>query len=1278
MRNFYLLALACLMAFSASGQKMKTAVADKYYQDFQFLAAAQAYERIIRTDTRNVAVMEKLVHCYTRLNDPVKSQFWLSKVLKSPQPPVKSFKTFGTLLAANGRYEEASQWFGKSYEQTRDEESLRWLNTYRNLQQFYADSALYQISKVHFNSKYADFSPVFYQDGVVFSSARDNGKLNKMKFEYNDTWFIDLYYVKDTLAKPVPFSEVLNSKYHEGPLSFTPDQQTVYFTRNNHLKKSFFSSDGVSKLKIYYASVYNGRWGQIREFNLNNKEYSVGQPALASDKLMYFVSDMPGGYGGTDLYRTEKVNGVWQKPVNLGPGINTSGNEMFPFVGEGDMLYFASNGHPGLGGLDVFYTAVSGTDFSPVGNLGYPVNTARDDFGFIIRNNQGYFSSNRDSKTTNDDIYRFKVSQQHPVMVVAREKPDTPAPDSLSGAQGKTASLALEAAKENGPLAANSSGDTQKDGLPATPGEENARLQEPVLPGAIARQAMPDSAGLSTSLPTLSGQMADPEEANRNTFALKEEGASPETAAADPWKGADPFFPAIPRQDSASRQSLASVEAQPSTITTPGDEDAASSGMVPAGSAARDGLFPMAAGEQSPSSSLEKQGLARAGDPAGVKQADSASDLPAHTGNRDGTENELGQDLANPEHKGALSGIGSGEKAADASKDLAWQDPKQEGSDKQNQGDRGREIGPAGFLAETGSQPSGEAGAAPGSGGDRTGDALFQPGAIKRVKTLAKEFKTGAVGEVIELEILYDLDKTTIRPDAAHVLNGLVAYMKKNPQVKVELGAHTDVRGSDNYNERLSQGRAESVVDYLARHGISRSRLVAVGFGEKDLALAAAATEAEHQVNRRTTAKIFANEALLMAYHESVTQPKLAAIRARQQQEQASRLASDFPLLPDHPAAKKESLASGQQVDNLAAEGSAGTGQHAEQGERMGSTANKETDAFLAAATGSKGQPRSTSLQAAAEDGISFEAEAPAAAPAAAASREMLFWNPNATDPKVAAAQAKKNPDTFFIISNAFLSLVEAEWYLQEVLDLGGEGRIIMPFAGSKLYRVAVAGYNKYSEAERQLPAKKQVFGTHSWILGLNSREFALRRMVPESAAPQTLAAAVSTPPGAPAAAAKPAAAEESRRLLASANTLIATLERRIEGLESRLAAAEAGALRTVKAAAHAPKVLYDKVLEANRHRASARLWAEVAPHTINQKTGRAYVVSGSFSTLGSANWYRKKMARMGGSSKIILPNASSRLYVVTVADYAGRNEARQKLLALKKTFGLYIWILDY
>jgi cell division protein FtsN len=222
-----------------------------------------------------------------------------------------------------------------------------------------------------------------------------------------------------------------------------------------------------------------------------------------------------------------------------------------------------------------------------------------------------------------------------------------------------------------------------------------------------------------------------------------------------------------------------------------------------------------------------------------------------------------------------------------------------------------------------------------------------------------------------------------------------------------------------------------------------------------------------------------------------------------------------------------------------------------------------------------------------------------------------------------------------------------------------------------------VADYNRHPEALQELPGKKRTFGDHSWILALNSKEFTTRRMAPALDVP---AGSLTVSPGS-AETGESAAAVKAAELLASANAIIEALEKRIAGLETRLATAEAAAAtnsRRKPALRYSPKALLDKFAANNAHRASARLLAEVAPFAVEQKTGRYYIVAGSFSTLGTANWYRKKMARMGGDAKIIMPNPENRLYMVTVGDYGSRSEGRLKLPALKRTFGLYIWIKDF
>lgn len=205
------------------------------------------------------------------------------------------------------------------------------------------------------------------------------------------------------------FSENLNTRYHEGPATFLHDGSGIIFTRNNYNGgKAKKSADGINKLKLYAAEYRNGGWTNIKELPFNSDEYSVGHPALSKDdKLLFFASDKPGGFGGTDIYVSRWENGNWSKPVNLGKDINTKGSELFPFVDENGNLYFSTDGRRGLGGLDIFYAVMEGTTVSAIERLEDPINSPQDDFGLITDGSRriGYFSSNR--QKSGDDIYRF-------------------------------------------------------------------------------------------------------------------------------------------------------------------------------------------------------------------------------------------------------------------------------------------------------------------------------------------------------------------------------------------------------------------------------------------------------------------------------------------------------------------------------------------------------------------------------------------------------------------------------------------------------------------------------------------------------------------------------------------------------------------------------------------------------------------------------------------------------------------------------------------------------
>ncbi|RYF57323.1 MAG: flagellar motor protein MotB, partial [Cytophagaceae bacterium] len=200
---------------------------------------------------------------------------------------------------------------------------------------------------------------------------------------------------------------------HEGPATFSVDGSQIIFTRNNYNNgKAKTSEENVNKLKLYTARQLNGNWSDITELPFNSDDYSVGHPALCKgrdgtpDQLLFFASDMPGGLGGTDIYVSRWLNNRWSEPVNLGPTINTKGNELFPFADESGNLYFSTDGRRGMGGLDVFYAAMDGPAVRAVETIDAPINSTGDDFGLITDGvrQTGYFSSNRNGS---DDLFRF-------------------------------------------------------------------------------------------------------------------------------------------------------------------------------------------------------------------------------------------------------------------------------------------------------------------------------------------------------------------------------------------------------------------------------------------------------------------------------------------------------------------------------------------------------------------------------------------------------------------------------------------------------------------------------------------------------------------------------------------------------------------------------------------------------------------------------------------------------------------------------------------------------
>ncbi len=323
---------------------------------------------------------------------------------------------YGKLLMGSGHYEKAGPVLMRALQDMPERgEITELIGACQGYRSFFADSAQYAIAPLDLPGMASAYSPSPVNGGLLFVGLSDHATGKR------DPWsgaaYADLYQVsmapEGGPSVPESLGSPVNGPYHEGSAVVSPDGRTLYFTRSNYYgnKKLRKDKNNVSNLKLFRATLdENGKWANIREFGYNSDAYSMGTPALGKDgRTLYFTSDMPGGFGGKDIWSSVDHGTGWEPPVNLGPTINTAGDEMFPTM-VGDALYFSSTAHNNMGGLDIFETHREGAFWSEPKNMGYPVNSARDDFGFSMNSTgtAGYLSS---SRSGTDRIYTLFVHQ---------------------------------------------------------------------------------------------------------------------------------------------------------------------------------------------------------------------------------------------------------------------------------------------------------------------------------------------------------------------------------------------------------------------------------------------------------------------------------------------------------------------------------------------------------------------------------------------------------------------------------------------------------------------------------------------------------------------------------------------------------------------------------------------------------------------------------------------------------------------------------------------------
>lgn len=390
--------------------------AEKLYKALAYHEAIPLYIGYLQKHD-SARAMAHLGDCYRLTSQYEKADYWYNKALTKGGVEPKYKLYLAQMEQMTGKYEEAVKWYTKYKEEVpEDRRSGNEMKACAEYGQFLLTRVRFTVKNLSFNSTGYDFSPAMFDGGLIYSSSRDSSKAISREHTWTGTQFFDMWYVKGEksgFGRPERMKGDAVTKYHEGALSFTPDMKKVYFTRNSYIdNKVSTSTDKIVKLKIYESEVEGKTWKNDKEFAYNNNEYSVGHPALSADgNTMYFVSDMLGGFGATDLYSTQKEGESWGTPKNLGLEINTEGREMFPYVDSSGQLYFSSDGHGGMGGLDIFrakYKTQTGK-WGKIKNVGAPINSSYDDFGFIYGKDRsyGYFTSDRPDGHGLDDIYTF-------------------------------------------------------------------------------------------------------------------------------------------------------------------------------------------------------------------------------------------------------------------------------------------------------------------------------------------------------------------------------------------------------------------------------------------------------------------------------------------------------------------------------------------------------------------------------------------------------------------------------------------------------------------------------------------------------------------------------------------------------------------------------------------------------------------------------------------------------------------------------------------------------
>ncbi len=678
------------------------------------------------------------------------------------------------------------------------------------------------------NTEALEFAPAFYRNGLVFVSSRK--KFGRIDQNSGETFF-ELYYSEfspnGAPTRPQSFSVELNSMWHEGPVAFPEDLNKIYLTRNNSENGvSRANGDGKVVMKIYEATRGYWDWENVTELPFNDDNYSCMHPTLTKDGTrMYFISDMPGGFGGLDIWFVNYDNGKWSNPINL-EGVNTNKNEMFPFIHDSGVLFFASDGFEGAGGLDLFMVDLNQSEWK-VANLGEPFNSGEDDFGLILdeKGRKGYLSSNRKGGYGKDDIYFFELATDFiNVRLIEKER-----------AEADEQIIAEQENKEEPPLVASPDApDVPPIADPVTVAKnttvEGNSGEMPVLGDVDLPDTEEDKGILVRVVDTNTGREA----ADVSIRIVENDETGKPLSDTSVYETR-----LVPSLDNPNEYTMRRYRKEEATIRNP---DAVTGG---------NGLARIYLEENKsytlviskPGYKAEEKRVDYAGPPADTIQVE-LEQINCLTIN--GTVMSRGFDKEIPNATIRVVNEQTGEEQIVS-------------SNMEGKFVACLELGSSFILIGL-------------KDGYKSGQSRISTTQLRNIRSMnakitlepmssevvRKPLKEGSV--IILNDIYYDFGKSAIRRGAARDLELIAEMMKKFPSMMIELGAYTDSRGEADFNMQLSLRRAESAKNFLIQRGVSGDRIKTFGYGESrlrnDCVDGMDCSEEQHAYNRRTEIKV--------------------------------------------------------------------------------------------------------------------------------------------------------------------------------------------------------------------------------------------------------------------------------------------------------------------------------------------------------------------------------------------------------------------------------------